>query len=370
MEEDENLKEEKDKKPESVNETYNFVYEKDKEKLKLDLKLKNSQMELIIGRENTIPSTYYQEKFSLENLQKIAKYIRQFDTLTEVYNDFKRNLEQNKYEINLKDIEEKINIKIKPDSFNSEFNLEIPLEKMDQEKMLKDLCATIRTHDDIIKEIQNVREPELKNGKKLEELEKEIQKLKQDISDLKAKEYKEDVLFADSTIIENNFERKLLQSFIKEVDTSKKYIYPVLIYKATVDGDNSQAFHDKCDYKGATLTIVKSKKGRRFGGYSSISWDRNIGSYSNNGVSFLFSLDTRTYYKNSSGYYTYHDNNYGPCFGYTNSSGYYDLSISNGCLNNQNSQSYKTYYQMNSTYELTAESSYNFQVEDYEVFQI
>ena len=107
MEEDENLKEEKDKKPESVNETYNFVYEKDKEKLKLDLKLKNSQMELIIGRENTIPSTYYQEKFSLENLQKIAKYIRQFDTLTEVYNDFKRNLEQNKYEINLKEIEEK-----------------------------------------------------------------------------------------------------------------------------------------------------------------------------------------------------------------------------------------------------------------------
>ena len=77
-------------------------------------------------------------------------------------------------------------------------------------------------------------------------MEKEIQKLKQDISDLKAKEYKEDVLFADSYIIENNFERKFLQSSIKDVDTSKKYIYPVLIYKAIVDGNNSQTFHDKC----------------------------------------------------------------------------------------------------------------------------
>ena len=60
--------------------------------------------------------------------------------------------------------------------------------------------------------------------------------MKKDISDLKAKEYKEDVLFADSYIIENNFERKFLQSSIKDVDTSKKYIYPVLIYKENVDG--------------------------------------------------------------------------------------------------------------------------------------
>ena len=72
--------------------------------------------------------------------------------------------------------------------------------------------------------------------------------------------------FVNSTIIENNFERKILISFIREIDTSKKYFYPAMLYKATVDGDNSQTFHNKCDNKGATLTIVKSKKGRRFGG--------------------------------------------------------------------------------------------------------
>lgn len=241
---------------------------------------------------------------------------------------------------------------------------------MDQEKIIKDLCATIKTHDDMIKEIQKIREPEVNNGKKIEELEKEIKQLKKDISDLKVEEQKEDGFFEKSTIIENNFERKLLLSFIREIDTSKKYFYPIMLYKAKVDGDNSQTFHDKCDNKGATLTIVKSKKGRRFGGYSSISWDKSKSSYSSDGKTFLFSLDTRECYKNDSGYYTYHDNSYGPCFGYTNSSGYFDLSISNGCLNNQNNQSYKTYYQMNSTYELTGESSYNFQVEDYEVFQI
>ena len=47
----------------------------------------------------------------------------------------------------------------------------------------------------MIKEIQNIREPEVNNGKKIEDLEKEIKQLKKDISDLKAEEQKEDVFF-------------------------------------------------------------------------------------------------------------------------------------------------------------------------------
>ena len=69
------------------------------------------------------------------------------------------------------------------------------------------------------------------------------------------------ILFEKSTIIKNAFESKLIESFIKDNDKTKKDLNPVLLFKATVDGDNSQTFHKKCDLLGATLTIVQNEQG-------------------------------------------------------------------------------------------------------------
>jgi hypothetical protein len=42
-----------------------------------------------------------------------------------------------------------------------------------------------------------------------------------------------------------------------------------LLYKGSRDGFNASSFHAKCDHKGATLTVAKSKKYKRvFGGYT------------------------------------------------------------------------------------------------------
>ena len=38
-----------------------------------------------------------------------------------------------------------------------------------------------------------------------------------------------------------------------------------LLYRATRDGDHTQ-FHSKCDGKENTVTFIKAKNGRRFGG--------------------------------------------------------------------------------------------------------
>ena len=46
-----------------------------------------------------------------------------------------------------------------------------------------------------------------------------------------------------------------------------------LIYKATADSDKAAAFHAKCDDAKSTLVLVETDKGKRFGGYSSCSWD-------------------------------------------------------------------------------------------------
>ena len=176
---------------------------------------------------------------------------------------------------------------------------------------------------------------------------------------------KRKTLFEKSTIIENNYERRLIESFIKEMDKSKIEINPILLFKSSVDGDSSKKFHEKCDFIGATITIVRTESGRRFGGYTSISWDKSKGNYDTNGINFLFSLDTRKLYKNTSGSnHTYHNESYGPTFG-----GGHDFYISDGCMSNQNSYTSKSSYEMTSAYELNG-GTQKFKVLDYEVYKI
>ena len=46
-----------------------------------------------------------------------------------------------------------------------------------------------------------------------------------------------------------------------------------LLYRGTRDGFGSKEFHQKCDGKGPSLTLIKSKPfGRIFGGYTNIQY--------------------------------------------------------------------------------------------------
>ena len=62
-----------------------------------------------------------------------------------------------------------------------------------------------------------------------------------------------------------------------------------LIFRGTRDGMTNTAFHNKCDNKGETITLIKNEKGNLFGGYASISWTGNNNYYSAP-ESFLFTL--------------------------------------------------------------------------------
>jgi hypothetical protein len=63
----------------------------------------------------------------------------------------------------------------------------------------------------------------------------------------------------------------------------------ILLYRATRDGFNGQAFHSKCDGKENTITIIKSHLNNVFGGYASSAWNSSA-SYINDPNAFLFSL--------------------------------------------------------------------------------
>ena len=66
-----------------------------------------------------------------------------------------------------------------------------------------------------------------------------------------------------------------------------------LLYQATRDGFSNDKFHSKCDYKGPTVFIMVGENGRRFGGFTRISWNKENKDYQDDN-SFLFSLDFRT----------------------------------------------------------------------------
>lgn len=67
-----------------------------------------------------------------------------------------------------------------------------------------------------------------------------------------------------------------------------------LLYKASRDGFSAQMFHNLCDNRGATITVIKTDNGKVFGAYTDIPW--TSGEYkkkvAGKGNSFLWAMDT------------------------------------------------------------------------------
>ena len=339
-------------------------HEQDNEQLNFELILENKSVIFQITRQNAIPYSNYLSEFSLNDLQNKSNFFKVFDNIIDAYEDLKQRLNEKNYKVIIKD--NKIIISIKTNVYKSDFDLEILQKQQDISKTVEELCFIIKKQDDQIKQILQIREPEKKNSEEIEKLKGEIKLLQDHLNSLAETEGKENkIYFKESTILEDDYEKNILIKFIEENDSTKKgTIRTKLLFKATKDGDKSVEFHNKCDLMGPTITIVKSENGRRFGGYTSISWDKSKGNYATDGINFLFSLDTLLLYKNTSGsQHTYHNESYGPTFG-----GGHDLYIANECMNNNSSVSTKSSYGMTSSLELNKEK--NFKVLDYEVFKI
>ena len=73
-----------------------------------------------------------------------------------------------------------------------------------------------------------------------------------------------------------------------------------LLYSAKRDGDNVKAFHDKCDNKAPTITIVETQKGIIFGGYTEAQWNCREGPCQEQN-SFCFSLTNNKKYLQNKG---------------------------------------------------------------------
>lgn len=87
----------------------------------------------------------------------------------------------------------------------------------------------------------------------------------------------------------NKTGRDFIRSIIPD-----QYKVSTLLYRSTRDGFDATAFHSKCDNKGPTITIVKSKSNDTvFGGFSSVSWN-SLGLYIADPNAFLYSVTRAT----------------------------------------------------------------------------
>ena len=193
--------------------------------------------------------------------------------------------------------------------------------------------------------------------KRIKKLEDENKELRNEIAELKkilepiSKKFNENIsinkhIFNNNSVIMNSNEFNLINLAIKSrlnkgVKELKK------LYQASVDGDGPINFHTKCDGIPNTLILIKSAGNRRFGGFSSQTWESSPSEYNKDDInSFLFSLDKQkiySYKKDGKALRCHKDN--GPCFGWG-----YTICVGANCI-----QEKKLY-----TYESETKSSYNF----------
>ena len=117
----------------------------------------------------------------------------------------------------------------------------------------------------------------------------------------------------ESLIIGKNKEYKtILENWINP----NKKIKAELLYRLTRDGDLYQTFHNNCDNKGPTLTLINDDSGLKTGGYTPLSWDSNS-KWKRDNNTFIFNITNKKKFikpNNNNSDSIYCLNSYGPWF--------------------------------------------------------
>ena len=96
-----------------------------------------------------------------------------------------------------------------------------------------------------------------------------------------------------------------------------KYSFCLInLFDSSIHGDTAEAFHNRCDYKFNTISLIETNSGHRFGGYTSECFESPNDYFDKkDNLSFVFSLDKMRTYDVIKGKYAIScDKGYGPYF--------------------------------------------------------
>ena len=142
-----------------------------------------------------------------------------------------------------------------------------------------------------------------------------------------------------------------------------------LLYSPTSDTNKKEDFHLNCDNKGSTIVLVETSNGRRFGGFTSLSWKSND-AWVNDPCSCIFSFDNHKKYKLLLPQYSFYGGpGYGPHFGAYDQLGFYNNGSSNGFLDTIHTPNFGTKtYDIPTIEEITLTKTYI--MNKFEVYQV
>ena len=346
---------------------------------------KSSFSEKLIIKLKEISSSanaYYSNSFNLESLQSIHKSFRYFDNINEAISS-------------IQDIFEEKNVSIKLDINNIVLMLKIPkigkgedlipLELKKNSMSLKDICENLSKEVSDLKNRINELEKENQNFKNdISMLQNEISLLKEENKkrDLRIEEIEKWKNKIENKEIEENNRKKIdskiltekedivfISNRLKKLEYFKgKDIFYELIFRGTRDGRTSDIFHKICDGKAKTITIIKTIKGLKFGGYIEREW-KSYGYWVKDDENcFVFSLDLKKIYEPVKGKDKYYFNqSYGPDFAVF---GLENNLFEKSSLNLKKKEDANNYFKLfNTDYEINGGENV-FQVAELEVFRI
>ena len=364
---------------ESKKETLEAIkIQQDKNNYILNIEIEGDLMTFKTSIKENIGTTIYNLKLSLQEIKQLHKALNLLNTCKDFY-DYLKLLSDNK-QLVIKINDNKLSINFYVEFLLKKELIELNLfpEKADLNVIVKDICNELTVIKDKLKNLEENKNKKEKEQKVLEEkiinLEKENILLKKncDIQNNEIKILKEEIEYIKkyynkkkkikSVIIEDN-ELDFIESAIKSrINKNIKEIKK--IYQATIDGAEPTDFHSKCDNISNTLTIVKSIGNKRFGGFTSNSWD-SISEYKDDQNAFIFSIDKQKIYPCKNHKYAIYCNiKEGPIFG----SGF-DIWIEGNILKNNRLTCYKSSYEHNCDFLEVTYPKYT-KALDYEVFQI
>ena len=228
-------------------------------------------------------------------------------------------------------VQENQNLKLKssipnvPNMSNGNDSQEILFLKEENNRLIKEI-ELLRSKLTEYEEYKRLKEEEisylkiqleelLQNAKKFEAYalakDKEIQQLKMYIQELLRKlqlnesnktqvNLEDQMLSIQDTrleIIKGDIiqDARELELISRKICKNKNKVSLDLLYKASIDSDKAAVFHKKCDKAKSSLVLVKSKNGKRFGGYTTQDW-RGDSIEKKDENAFVFSLDKMRIY--------------------------------------------------------------------------
>ena len=170
------------------------------------------------------------------------------------------------------------------------------------------------------------------------------------------------VIGIEKNIIKHPGELDEISSRIQRI-LSKKIIKYRVLFRSNIDGDLASTFHEKCDKIKNTLILIKASANKRFGGFTTQTWDgEDINKKDEN--CFIFSIDKMKVYDIIEGQNAINCNpDLGPVF--INQIKLLDQFFTQGGTTGKKGKNFKTL----EDFEIT-EGAEKFGVKEVEVYQI